>query len=135
MTTPLENIASEYIRKVKELLARKSLNFKNAVSRDVPAKPGVYVIFDEHDKIIYVGKTRNLLRRLLRDHKRGNVKGSQFRRALMQNYSLTSEAQINSYVDQCTFKFKEIEDPEERIRLEHFAIAILAPTLNMKIKQ
>jgi len=53
----------------------------------------------------------------------------------MQNYNLTSEAQINNYVDQCTFKFKEIEDPEERIRLEHFAIAVLAPTLNMKIKQ
>jgi excinuclease UvrABC nuclease subunit len=135
MTTPLENIASEYVNKVKELLASKSLNFKNATSRDVPAKPGVYVIFDEHDKIIYVGRTRNLRRRLLRDHKRGDVKGSQFRRALIQNYSLTSEAQINSYVDQCTFKFKEIEEPEERIRLEHFAIAVLAPTLNMKIKQ
>jgi hypothetical protein len=135
MTTPLENIASEYIRKVKELLASKSLSFKNATSRDVPDKPGVYVIFDEHDKIIYIGRTRNLRRRLLRDHKRGDIKGSQFRKALMQNYNLTSEAQINSYVDQCTFKFKEIEDSEERIRLEHFAIAILAPTLNMKIKQ
>jgi hypothetical protein len=52
----------------------------------------------------------------------------------MQNYGLISEKQINSYVDQCTFKFKEIEDPEERIRLEHFAITILTPTLNMKIK-
>jgi excinuclease UvrABC nuclease subunit len=135
MITSLENIASEYVRKVKELLASKSLSFKNAVFRDVPDKPGVYVIFDEHDKIIYIGRTRNLRRRLLGDHKRGDVKGSQFRKALMQNYNLTSEAQINSYVDQCTFKFKEIEDPEERIRLEHFAIAILAPTLNMKIKQ
>jgi hypothetical protein len=52
----------------------------------------------------------------------------------MQNYGLTDEEQINSHVDQFTFKFKEVYDPEERIRLEHFATAVLAPKLNMKLK-
>jgi len=131
----LENIALEYVGKVKELLANRSLSFKNIVSNEVPDRPGVYVIFDERGRVIYVGRTRNLRRRLLGDHRRGNVRGSQFRKALMQNYGLTNEEQINGYVDQCTFKFKEIEDPEERIRLEHFATAILAPILNMKLKQ
>jgi hypothetical protein len=52
----------------------------------------------------------------------------------MQNYGLTDEEQINSHVDQFTFKFKEVDNPEERIRLEHFATAVLAPKLNMKLK-
>jgi excinuclease UvrABC nuclease subunit len=131
----LENVALEYVGKVKELLASKSLSFKNVASDDVPDRAGVYVIFDEGGRVIYVGRTRNLRRRLLGDHRRGNVRGSQFRKALMQNYGLTDEEQINNYVNRFTFKFKELEDPEEKIRLEHFAIAILAPTLNVKLKQ
>jgi excinuclease UvrABC nuclease subunit len=131
----LENVALEYVGKVKELLASKSLSFKNVASGDVPDRAGVYVIFNEEGRVIYVGRTRNLRRRLLGDHRRGNVRCSQFRKALMQNYGLTGEEQINSYVNQFTFKFKEVDDPEERIRLEHFAIAILAPTLNVKPKQ
>jgi excinuclease UvrABC nuclease subunit len=130
----LENVALEYVGKVKELLNSKSLSFKNVASSEVPDRPGVYAIFDERGRVIYVGRTRNLRRRLLRDHRRGNVRGSQFRKALMQNYGLTDEEQINSHVDQFTFKFKEVDDPEERIRLEHFATAVLAPKLNMKLK-
>jgi len=131
----LEDVALEYVRKIKELLACRGLSFKNVASSEVPNKPGVYVIFDEQGRVIYVGRTKNLRRRLLGDHRRGNVRGSQFRKALMQNYGLAGEERINSYVDQCTFKFKEIEDSEERIRLEHFATAVLAPILNMKLKQ
>jgi hypothetical protein len=130
----LENVALEYVGKVKELLNSKSLSFKNVASSEVPDRPGVYAIFDERGRVIYVGRTRNLRRRLLRDHRRGNVRGSQFRKALMQNYGLTDEEQINSHVDQFTFKFKEVYDPEERIRLEHLATAVLAPKLNMKLK-
>jgi hypothetical protein len=72
----LENIALQYVSKIKELLVNRSLSFKNAHSSEVPDKPGVYVIFNEHNKIIYVGRARNLRRRLLGDHRRGNIKGS-----------------------------------------------------------
>ena len=131
----LENVTLEYVGKVKELLASKSLSFKNVASGDVPDRAGVYVIFNEEGRVIYVGRTRNLRRLLLGDHRRGNVRDSQFRKALMQNYGLAGEEQINSYVNQFTFKFKVVDDPEERIRLEHFATAVLAPKLNMKPKQ
>jgi len=131
-----ENIASEYVRKVEELLACESFSFRDVTSEQVPKEPGVYVIFNERDKIIYVGRTRNLGRRLLGDHKNGNIRGSQFRRALMQNYGLKSEGEISKFIqNNCAFKFKVIEEPEERIRLEHFTTAITAPQLNIKIKQ
>jgi len=74
---------------MKELLAEPSYNFADASSRSVPNEPGVYVIYDKSVKaIIYAGRTQNLRRRLLRDHKRGNIKGSQFRRALKRNHQL-----------------------------------------------
>ncbi|MEM3875231.1 MAG: GIY-YIG nuclease family protein [Candidatus Bathyarchaeia archaeon] len=70
----IEGIALEYVGKVKELLGGRSFNFRNVVSSEVPNEPGVYVIFNERDEIIYVGRTKNLRRRLLGDHKRGNIR-------------------------------------------------------------
>jgi hypothetical protein len=54
----------------------------------------------------------------------------------MQNYGLKDEDEISSHIRRkCTFKFNEIEDSVERVRFEHFATAVLMPTLNMKLKQ
>ena len=129
-------IALEFVGKVKELLASQSFSFRDVIRDSVPDNAGVYVIFNENEEIIYVGRTGNLRRRLLGDHRSGNVKGSQFRRALMQNYGFKNESEISNYIcEKCAFKFREIADSVERIRLEHFATAVLAPTLNMKLKQ
>jgi excinuclease UvrABC nuclease subunit len=127
-----ENVASKYIEKVRALLASSSFRFED----NVPNKAGVYAVFNERNEVIYIGRTRNLRRRLLGNHRSGNIRGSQFRRALMQNYGLKDENEISNHIRQkCTFKFMEIEDPVERVRLEHFATAILAPTLNIKLKR
>lgn len=131
----LEDVARDYVNKVRELLEGKEICFSNVATSEVPEAPGVYVIFNEQNEVIYVGRTINLRRRLLREHRRGNVNGSQFRRALSRNFGFESEDQISGYIDQCTFKFKIIEDSKERIRLEHFAIAVLAPILNTKLEQ
>jgi len=81
-------------------------------------------------------RTRNLGRRLLGDHKRGNVKGSQFRKALGRNFALKSEDAITSYIlKNCSFQFMALEEFEETVRLEHFAIAVLGPILNIRLKQ
>jgi len=42
---------------------------------------------------------------------------------LKQNYDFAGEEQINGYIDQCMFKFKEIEDLKEKVRAGHFATA------------
>lgn len=122
---------------MKKLLAEPSYNFAEVSSRRVPKEPGVCVIYDKGEKaIIYAGRTKNLRRRLLRDHKRGNIKGSQFRRALKQNFTLKSESEITSYIlENCSFQFMIIEEFEEMVRLEHFIAAFIAPVLNIKLKQ
>jgi len=102
-----------------------------------PERLGVYVIYDKRvEATIYAGRTKNLRRRLLGDHKRGNIEGSQFRRALKRNLALKSESEITSYILQnCSFKFIVIEEFEEMVRLEHFITAIIAPALNIQLKQ
>ena len=70
------------------------------------------------------------------DHKRGNVRGSQFRKALGRNFALNSEDKITSYIlKNCSFQFMALEEFEEIVRLEHFAIAALGPVLNVRLKQ
>jgi len=97
----------------------------------------VYAIYDRKlDKIVYVGRTKNLKRRLLGDHKRGNVKGSQFRKALGRYFDLKTESEITRYIsEKYSFQFIQIQDFEEMVRLEHFTTAIMAPILNVKLRQ
>jgi len=122
---------------MEKLLTEASYNFAEASSKDVPERLGVYVIYDKRvEATIYAGRTKNLRRRLLGDHKRGNIEGSQFRRALKRNLALKSESEITSYILQnCSFKFIVIEEFEEMVRLEHFITAIIAPALNIQLKQ
>ena len=134
----LQKIAtSYYVKMLKELLAKPRYSFADASSQDVPQQVGVYVISDKRmNAIIYAGRTKNLKRRLLGDHRRGNIKGSQFRKALGRNYTLKSEDEITSYIlKNCSFQFLPLEEFGEIVRLEHFAIAILGPILNVRLKQ
>jgi predicted GIY-YIG superfamily endonuclease len=132
-----ERVVSHYLEMLKKLLAEPRYRFSDASSLDVLRAAGVYVIHDKRvDATIYCGRTKNLKRRLLGDHKRGNVTGSQFRRALGRNFALKSEDAITSYIlKNCSFQFMALEEFEETVRLEHFAIAVLGPILNIRLKQ
>jgi len=132
-----EDVVSNYVNMLRMLLAQPRYRFAVVTSKDVPKRPGVYVISDKiTDAIIYVGRTKNLKRRLLGDHKRGNIRGSQFRKALGRNFDLKSENEITGYIlENCSFQFLSLEDFEEIVRLEHFALAVLGPILNVRLKQ
>jgi excinuclease UvrABC nuclease subunit len=120
-----------------QILNQPAYRFSEASSQQVPAAPGVYMIHDNSLKqIIYAGRSRNLRIRLLQQHKRGNIKGSQFRKALGQKHNLIAEERISDYItSNCSFQLLVVENFEERVRLEHFITAILAPVLNTELKQ
>jgi len=132
-----ETIVSNLLAEMEQLLAGPRYRFLQATSRTVSEQPGVYAIHDKRVKdIIYIGRTRNLRRRLLGDHKRGNIRGSQFRKALGRKLSLKSEAEITNYIlENCSFQFLKIKEFEEMVRLEHFATAVIAPVLNVQLRQ
>ena len=131
-----ENVISRYLAMMNTLLNGPRHRFSEAPA-NVPKEQGVYVIYDEKEKTaIYAGRTKNLRRRLLGDHKRGNTRGSQFRRALRQKRDLDSEMQITKYiVENCSFQFIVMKELEEMIRLEHFTTAVLGSLLNTRLKR
>jgi hypothetical protein len=133
----LESVVALFFGKLKIVLNQPTCRFATVSSRRVPTEPGIYIIHDERsNKMIYAGRSKNLRIRLLQQHKQGNIRGSQFRKALGQKYNLGSEAEISVYIrDNCSFQFLPVENFEEMVRLEHFIAAIMAPILNTELKQ
>jgi very-short-patch-repair endonuclease len=132
-----ENESYTYFsKKMNELMYREFTGFSKA-PHEIPKDPGVYLIFDKRvGKNIYVGRSGNLRRRLLQNHRQGNVEGSQFRKALSQYFKLDSESKITNYIlDNCSYKYLALRNFEEMVRLEHFVTAIIGPVLNVKLKQ
>jgi excinuclease UvrABC nuclease subunit len=132
-----EAIVAQYLKRLEDVLGQPLHNFTDDSSADVPKKLGVYVIYDKKlQRIIYAGRTKNLRRRLLGDHRRGNIRGSQFRKELGQSLGTTSEKEIRKYIEKnCSFRFCVVDDFEEMVRLEHFVTAVIAPSLNIELKQ
>ena len=132
-----ESTIAFYSKLLADILNQKTHSFSKATSSEVPAASGVFVIHDNSLKqIIYAGRSKNLRIRLLQQHKRGNIGGSQFRKALGQKLNFESERKISEYIlDNCIFQFLPVEGFKEMVRLEHFITAILAPTLNTELKQ
>lgn len=136
VNTSFEAIVTSYAAKLMELLDQPEYRFCDANAQQVPEMPGVYMIYDNSSKkqVIYVRRSRNLRRRLIGDHRKGNVEGSFFRKSLGRSLNLKDEKEISDYVIRnCSLKFLVVSSFLEAIRLEHFATAILAPTLNTNL--
>ena len=131
-----ENVISGYLEMLHNLLIKTDHSFNDVSKSDLPKSLGVYVICDKRaNEIIYAGRTKNLRRRLLGDHRRGNIDGSQFRKAFGRNIGTTDENVISENIRQnCTYGYLPIENFEDAVRFEHFVTAILGPVLNTKLK-
>ena len=65
----------------------------------------------------------------------GNRRGSAFRRALSRWEKLEDEKKIREHIIQnCYFQVSLVSDKLQRKRFEHFAIAVLNPTLNAVVR-
>src|SRR4030042_825827 len=133
----IESTVASYSEKLKQVLNQPVYRFAEATSKQVPEASGVYVIYDSSsNQMIYAGRSKNLRIRLLQQHTSGNIRDSQFRKAIGQKNNLDSEAKISAYIkDNCSFKLLEVESFEEMVRLEHFITATMAPHLNTELKQ
>ena len=111
---------------VHTLLSSPILTFTKS---EVPRVPGLYVIYDDKPSINYVGKTNNLRRRILGNHRSGNTRGSAFRKALMVDKGFRNENEVSDFIrTSCTFQFLPVDEGLSAV--EHFAIAVLNPKLN-----
>ena len=133
----IESTIELYSKRLAQILNQPVYRFATVTLRRVPKESGVYLIHDDSLKqIIYAGRSKNLRTRLLQQHRKGNVRGSQFRKALGQKHEFGSEPEISAYIrDNCSFQFLPVDKFDEMVRLEHFVTAILAPVLNTELKQ
>ena len=134
-----DDTISNFVQLLNKLVEAPKFTFKKVKSTDVPKRPGNYLITSSSG-VVYIGTSGNLNRRILNQHKLGNIGGSNFRRTvaihfLMETTKETSpelEAKISQYILQnFSFQYILIDDYVERIKFEHFATAILSPILNL----
>lgn len=132
-----DDINSRYMGMLTKLLEETNNSFDNVIPSGLSKKLGVYIICDKTTKeVIYAGRSKNLRRRLLGDHRRGNIDGSQFRKALGRSIGTANEEEISEYIRKnCTYQFLKLDNFEEAVRLEHFITAIIGPVLNTKLRQ
>lgn len=122
----MESRIKELSEYVKQLLSSSKQRFELGTA---PNAPGVYAIFESDDSLIYIGKTSNLKRRILGNHRSGNRRGSAFRKALSEDKAFHTENEISDYIRRgCSFRYLQIK--KDLSAIEHFAIAVLEPRLN-----
>ena len=118
---------------IRELLKQPCLLFDNKLSKSLPKKPGIYRIFEKEnpEKTIYIGKSKNLQRRILSDHYKGGRIASTLKRKLIRGIGLSSEKEAMNYLsNNCSVQFMTIKNKNLLTRLEHFAVAVLIPKWN-----
>ena len=129
----LDHTIKGYKDLLEALLSREHLSFDNKNLRTMlPEEKGVYCISDKtEDTIVYIGQSKNLQKRIYRNHLLGSQRSSTLRRKIIKSGKYLSEDQAGNYLhEQCMVQFIKIEDEPERHSFEHFAIAILKPEFN-----
>jgi len=118
---------SQIIESAKPL-AESLLNKKPTYPRDLPNTQGVYLIYHKNRGIMYVGKAKNLRRRINDDHISGELKisTSTFRRKVHKVYGIIPGKEMRSWViKNCSFTYAEIENPDVCSLVEVFLITFL----------
>jgi len=126
---------NEIINQVREItenvLKRLYKEFKPLKDSEIPKKQGVYIIKEKNNrffnsKIFYVGKSKNLFNRIIRQHssEKDNVKNSMLRRTLIKK-GLEPHETFKYLNDECLFIVQEVVDYDINSIVEDLLIATL----------
>ena len=129
----MKALMNQYKQMVSELLKNPLFNFGAELSKNLPQKPGVYRILEKEnpEKAIYIGKSKNLRRRIVGDHYMGDKVSSTLKRKLIKGLNLSNEKEIMIYLsNKCSVQFIVIENKQLQTSFEHFAVAVLTPKWN-----
>ena len=121
--TALSSVLEEAKQLVEQLLTAP----RWAIS-DIPTSQGAYLIYDKDEDIIYVGKGKNLKRRICDDHRGGDEKmsTSTFRRSVNKIHGIAAGRPLRDWVrNNCTFAFVTIPDPDLCSAVEALTVRVL----------
>jgi len=115
------------------LVGAEPIPFADVVPSVLPPKPGVYRIFETglpHDTV-YLGQSDSLRARLYGSHLMGNVSASTLKKKLLRQGRYPDTSAVKGYLrHDCSLQYLIVDAAVERVRLEHFAIAVLKPWFN-----
>ena len=119
---------------LQRMLESPRISFRDLKPTSLPASPGVYRIFETSavfPSTVYVGESESLRNRIYRSHLMGNTTVSTMKRKLVTSGRYRNAADVKAYLRQdCSLQFLLVPSERERMRLEHFAVAMLGPYLN-----
>lgn len=125
-------IAEDYKRMLERLCSSPKIELFDIESSKITSSSGVYIIYNKKtDNIMYVGESKNLRQRILKNHIQGNVHGSVFRGAVKELHKFDNEDEITKFIKaNCSIQLEEIKNARDRMLFEHFSIAVLNPPYN-----
>ena len=105
MLTKLNSISNQALFLAQQLLREEHRDFnKSTISSD----GGVYLIYGDRGRAIYVGKARNLQRRILMDHYSGEKRDttSAFRRSVHERHGVPFGRDMRQWIlKHCHFAY------------------------------
>src|SRR3989338_5901391 len=126
----IEFIAKKYVKLSNEFLSLEAKGNLGQINKmDIPTKPGIYLFTDKNEKILYVGKTKNIQDRLYSKHRMGTLESSTLKRKLVKLKGLKQE-EVKKYMESKFYVRWKIIPLAEITSFEHFLISVLNPEYN-----
>ncbi|MBI2639550.1 MAG: GIY-YIG nuclease family protein [Candidatus Sungbacteria bacterium] len=120
---PLETKSYEAKSLADSLLGNPYLQVESA---ELPESGGVYLFRNDANEIVYIGKARNLKRRIRIDHLSQELGDtmSAFRRSINKVLGIPFGHEMKSWIcSNCKISFIQIDDPDMRSLVEALLIA------------
>ena len=119
----------EYLRaRLEELLQQEDLLFSEAKPSKIPKRAGVYLISNNSDEPYYIGRTKNLRRRLYRNHLMGSSINARLKKYLIDNGVVSNEEEAKAFIIQnCKVRWIFESDYRKRGALEGYFKGIFFP--------
>jgi hypothetical protein len=130
----LEGQNRKYSALLQVMLEAPKIAFEELKPSALPQSPGVYRIFETCAKFretVYIGESKNLRNRIYRSHLMGTTRVSTLKKKLVASGKYPDAAAVKAYLrHDCSIQCVIIPRKRERMRFEHFAVAMLGPCFN-----
>jgi predicted GIY-YIG superfamily endonuclease len=127
----LESHRLDVVEKFDALVSATSIPYRDLKPSMIPEQPGVYLItamIDAEEQVYYVGRTKNLRRRLSSDHLHGNLAGARLKKYLIASEECADKIEAKKFIRQfCSARWIEHADFRMRGAIEGYATALLFP--------
>lgn len=122
----------EFLRmSLERLLSRSPLRFSQMTPSILPETAGIYLITKVENNVeipYYIGRTRNMQKRLYRDHLMGSLSSAPLKKYLIDNHVCSTIEEAKDFMlSNCAARWIEEADYRKRGALESYCTSILFP--------